>query len=307
MFFVAAVGLGLAAATLGAFAGAYWWPLDLIANFRPQLGVGALVIGLWLLAARWRRIGGVVMLAALVNILLVGWLWIPRPVSVSADADPLRVLSFNILAANENYGDVLGFLRETNADVVFLHESSAPWEEAVATADLGYRIVKTRDQNHIFGTLVLVRGVADVEGFGFTEREARAVEVLLNLDSGKKVALLGVHPVAPVTEFESGLRDAQLNFATRWAASRQEPVVIAGDFNAGPWSYAFRRLEARGDVVDSQRGFGLQPSFPASSNLAFRIAIDHVLVSREIRVVDRRLGPAMGSDHFPVVVDLLIG
>jgi endonuclease/exonuclease/phosphatase (EEP) superfamily protein YafD len=35
-----------------------------------------------------------------------------------------------------------------------------------------------------------------------------------------------------------------------------------------------------------------------------RVPIDHLLHSDTLSVVDRRLGPAMGSDHFPLIVDL---
>jgi endonuclease/exonuclease/phosphatase family metal-dependent hydrolase len=37
-----------------------------------------------------------------------------------------------------------------------------------------------------------------------------------------------------------------------------------------------------------------------------RIPIDHVVVSPEVRVTDRRVGPDVGSDHLPVEATLAI-
>jgi len=37
-----------------------------------------------------------------------------------------------------------------------------------------------------------------------------------------------------------------------------------------------------------------------------RVAIDHCLVSPEIAIRDRHIGPDVGSDHFPVVLDFAL-
>jgi endonuclease/exonuclease/phosphatase (EEP) superfamily protein YafD len=190
---------------------------------------------------------------------------------------------------------------------VFLHESSLPWEEAMIESDLGYRVEKTRDDDLIFGTLVLVRPGAEIRSFGFTTLEPRSVEVHLTTFEGTPVSILAVHPVSPVSERNASLRDAQLRFAANWANDQEGATVIVGDFNAGPWSHAFRELVADTGLRNSQRGFGLQPTFPTSSNVVFRVPIDHLLASPELSVVDRRLGPPLGSDHFPLIVDLAIG
>lgn len=79
---------------------------------------------------------------------------------------------------------------------------------------------------------------------------------------------------------------------------------MVGDFNATPWSYPFRRLMASTDLSNSALGFGLDLSYPADGNPLVRVPIDHLLFSDGLAVVDRRLGPAMGSDHFPLTVDL---
>jgi endonuclease/exonuclease/phosphatase (EEP) superfamily protein YafD len=302
---IALVATVLAGVSLAAFLGGLWWPLDLVSNFRPQMAVVLGVLGLTLVGSRWKRASRFVLAVALINALLVGTLWLPAP--APPEGDRVRVLSFNLLAANDRYDAVVGYIGRSAPDVVFLHEASRPWEEAMAAADLGYEVVKTRDDDHIFGTLVMVKGDATVEGFGYTIREPRSVEVIYTTESGTAVGLLGIHPLAPDTAEFASLRDAQIRFAANWAKDREgEPTVVVGDFNAGPWSHAFRDLLSTGRLVDSEKGFGLQPSFPATVNIVLRVPIDHLLASPDIGVLDRRLGPRLGSDHFPLLVDLVV-
>ena len=99
------------------------------------------------------------------------------------------------------------------------------------------------------------------------------------------------------------LRDAQIRFAAEWAEGRDGAVIVVGDLNATPWSWPFGLLTEAG-LRNSQVGFGLQASFPARSMFVFRVPIDHLLHSDDLMVRDRYLGPALGSDHFPLIVDL---
>ena len=294
----------VAVATVAAFFGEWVWWLDILANFRPQLGVAAIVLGVALIVGRWRRLGVLVIGAGVLNAALVVPLFV-APAVPEVDGTPVRILSFNLFAANDRYDEVIGYLRGVDADIVFLHEASAPWETALEDADLGYEVVRSRAEGLIFGTLVLIRPGATVTTFGFALTEPRAVEVDVPLDDGGILAVLGIHPLAPTTERRAALRDAQLRFAGEWAAARTGPAVVTGDLNAGPWSHAFRQMVQIGGLFDSERGHGLQPSFPTTSNLVLRVPIDHLLYTEGVVVTSRRLGPALGSDHFPLVVDLI--
>jgi endonuclease/exonuclease/phosphatase family metal-dependent hydrolase len=48
---------------------------------------------------------------------------------------------------------------------------------------------------------------------------------------------------------------------------------------------------------------GLQWSWPVGL-WPLALPIDHCLVSEKVEVVDRWMGPDVGSDHYPLVVDV---
>ena len=299
-------GVGLAVVSLAAFAGRWVWWLDVLANFRGQYFVALAVIGLLLMVSRWRRTGYAVLAVAAVNLVVVGPLYIGSPETGDPAAPSLRVMSFNLLSTNESFADVIDYIDATDPDVVLLHEASRPWEIAMKSAGLDYEMIRPRSDELIFGTLVLLRADdPEIVSFGFAETQPRAVSISYRPRGWpEQIAILSTHPLAPTDQERSALRDAQLDFAADWAADREGAFVVVGDYNATPWSWPFRQLMAAADLRNSQVGFGLQPSFPTTSVFLLRVPIDHLVYSNRLLVRDRRLGPAMGSDHFPLVVDL---
>ncbi len=295
-FFAYTVGLLSIVAFLGD-----WWPwFDLVASFRAHLAVALAIAGGLLLRRRWVKTGAVSILFMVINLAVIAPLfWPPSPQGGSVD---LRVMSFNVLSTNANFAETIDYIAEQQPDLVLLHEVSQPWEDALAAAGFDYEITRGRTEGLIFGSLVMAPRGAVVRSYGFARASPRAVEVVL--PSG--VAVLGIHPLAPFPEAETEARQFQFEFAALWALGQDGPRVVVGDFNAGPWSYPFRRLRATTGLLNSQRGYGLELSYPASAHPVLQVSIDHLLHSPDLAVVDRRLGPPMGSDHLPLVVDLSI-
>lgn len=295
----------LAAISIASFAGRWVWWLDVLANFRAQYVVALLVVGLVIAASRWRRTGLGILAVALTNLLFVAPLYVGSPGEPVAGSPDLRVMSLNLLSNNESYNEVIEYIEAAEPDVVLLHESSRPWEVAMDSAGLDYEVVRGRSDELIFGTLVLVRDVVEAVSFGFAEGAARAIALEYQPEGWPvPVRILSSHPLAPTTAERAALRDAQLAFAADWAGDQDGAFLVVGDLNASPWSWPFRRLVAEGSLRNSQIGFGVQATFPADSFSLLRVPIDHLLHSDELRVRDRRLGPALGSDHFALIVDL---
>lgn len=300
---IAAV-LGAIASTVSFF-GWIWWPVDLLANFRAHFAVGLLATGVLLLLSRRRRPGWFVILVGLFNAAVVIPLFIAPLGGSPSLGTSLTVMTFNVNGLNGQHDAVIEYIESQRPDVVFIHEATFVWEDALVAAGLSYRVEPGRRDPLDFGTLALVPEGAEFKTFGFANADPRAVEVVLSV-AGEPVRILGIHPLSPATEERAALRDNQLAFATDWAASGAGRTIVAGDFNATPWSFPVRQMLANGELVNSQRGFGLDLTFPAMANPVTQVAIDHVMYSAGFEVVGRRLGPASGSDHYPVVVDFVL-
>lgn len=95
--------------------------------------------------------------------------------------------------------------------------------------------------------------------------------------------------------------------ASRWAiaGAGNTPVIVAGDFNLPVEStiYAQYWRSYRNAFESTGTGFG----FSKSEGELLRIRIDHVLTSAgEPRATGTWLGPDLGSDHRPVIVDYVL-
>ena len=84
------------------------------------------------------------------------------------------------------------------------------------------------------------------------------------------------------------------------------PLILAGDFNSTPWSYALRGFVARNNL---QRETQALPTFPkrfyyfgAWRNAIPLLPLDHVMTRGGIVVHDLHTGQPTASDHLPVVV-----
>lgn len=81
-----------------------------------------------------------------------------------------------------------------------------------------------------------------------------------------------------------------------------ERLILAGDFNSTPWSFARQREDAALGIERRTRGMFTWPShglpgFPI-------LPIDHIYAGPGWRTVEVTRGPDLGSDHYPVVAIL---
>ena len=173
----------------------------------------------------------------------------------------------------------------------------------------GHRVLEVIARDDNFGLAIVAREssateVVAQERLMFDGVPALAVQLR---HDGRALAVLSLHTLPPISAANSARRDRQLIAASQWA-TRQEAAgtaaVIIGDFNATPFSAAVGPLTNAG-LRDSLAAGGLLAagSWPDLAG-PLRIAIDHCWHDARLVTIDRAIGPALGSDHRPLVVTL---
>ena len=98
-------------------------------------------------------------------------------------------------------------------------------------------------------------------------------------------------------------RDSLFAELATLVAAETTPVIVIGDFNATPWSSAFRTFEGDTGLVNSQRGYGLSATWPTSLPITL-VPLDHMMHSDSLTTITRVVGPDLGSDHMPLTVEV---
>jgi endonuclease/exonuclease/phosphatase (EEP) superfamily protein YafD len=141
-----------------------------------------------------------------------------------------------------------------------------------------------------------------VVDIGNTEVPSIIADIAVNEQT---IHLVGTHPLPPGSPAYARLRNDQLVALANHVHNQKSPVILFGDLNVTPWSPYFADLLKHGGLQDTSQGRGLLGSWPAWLP-GLRIPLDHCLISDPIRVINKQLGPGVGSDHLPVVVELQI-
>ncbi len=265
------------------------------------------LIGCALLRA-WRLCGFTAITLAL-NAAAVAPLFAPvaRPAAEKLAAAPrLRVLTQNVLKQNKQAGLVVDLVRQETPDLFLLLEVNQRWIDAMAPLLDEYphhchELRDTRSGMAVFSKQPLLN--VRFEKLTPADRWTLIAEMP---HAGHTVTVIGLHAYHPHAAAERAWRDDNLHGAAQLASKAPGPVVVMGDLNVTPWTPCFGDLLRESRLQDSLRGFGVQRSWSYRRDWPLLLPIDHVLHSRDMVVLNRRIGPYVGSDHRAVIVDLAL-
>ncbi|MEO8480393.1 MAG: endonuclease/exonuclease/phosphatase family protein [Gemmatimonadota bacterium] len=285
-----------------------WWPL--------------IVLPIFARCGRRERAAATVLTIGVIIFGLQGFqfpLGRAAPATGSAGSATLRLITFNAAIRATAFEQALGLAARDSADVLIVVECPTFRAEAIAryrtigvvrkgevcawqrsNRPLDIRLAERPVQEIGWsGTIGVVRGIDGVAGpIGVVHLRSVRNEMSEFLD---------VSELFGQTDSMAARQEKRIGgsrFASRWLASDASgrPALVVGDFNLVRESAVFRRDWGAWRDAFSAAGLGFGHTWSSSW---YGLRIDHVLTNKSWSVRAVRVGPDLGSDHRPVIADLV--
>lgn len=226
----------------------------------------------------------------------------------------VRVLVANLDYENEDRDRFLAAVRREDPDVVLAIETDGAWLRRLEVLEDTHPHGLREARPEGLGMALYSRlPLGDVRLHELVSAERPSIEARIELPGGTSIRFWGLHPVPPGLETSGGdrksskERDTELIRLARRLAEDEDvrSAIVAGDFNDAAWSPTTRLFKRVSGMRDPRVGRGLYNSYHARW-WPLRYPIDHIFLGDSLRVVTlRRLEP-IGSDHFPMLIEVAL-
>ena len=224
----------------------------------------------------------------------------------ASDTTRIRVVSFNMYKANPDPEAAMDWIIGQDADFVILLEAFQANLPAVVRLKQHYSYSYSCVGSGYCSTLILARQPAkDVwplaSGDPENRRTLSAVSAHFEI-AGRTIPITGVHFDRP---WPLGRQEQYWGELSNAVATVGRRGILAGDFNSAPWTFAMRRLSTGGELRLAAGAVGTWPTDAPAGGL--RLPLDQIYLGPCLDPASVRRGPALGSDHFPIVTDIDVG
>lgn len=285
--------------------------LDLLTHFAPAWLSGALVAmacGLSLAKGLVRRglliLGSSGVLAA--GVLIGPELTRPiRPLIKVPAATQIRLIQFNAWEKNANPERAADWIVAQNPDVVTVEELTPAFQNALVARGLIFN-------KGVSTTAIFSRGLRSRHPFAVPPADWKLLPEFARAsfpapDGGGDFSVVAVHLTWPSLSSQWGQREV---FASLLDLYDKDRLIVAGDFNLTPWSFALRRLDGRLGLERRDRAMATWPAMQWIRGrlvmLPAMLPIDHIYAGSAWRTVRLTRGPRLGSEHYPLIIDLAL-
>ena len=237
-------------------------------------------------------------------------IWHPQsvvvPAGIAQSRPGLKVLLSNVLQFNSDYRGLIDLIDREAPDVCVFMETDEAWQNALERAGEDYPDKIEQIQDNTYGIMVWSKlKVEDAEVRFLVNEDIPSVRADIRLDDGTRFRLIAVHPEPPMPADHTVERDAEIVLVGLEAADLEMPVIVTGDLNDVAWSRTTSRFLRVSKLLDPRIGHGLQNTFHAHYWF-MRWPLDHVFHSDDFSLVRLERLPAYGSDHFPLLCELVL-
>jgi len=305
------LALGAALIVIAAQGGRFSDRLDVLTHFTPiWLCLGAAALVIWVIGGGRRLasptpiLGGVAILGA--ALLMAPELSRPEPGPPPTDGETIKVVQFNLWGRAGRPDGMLEWILAQDADILVLEEAFARSGGVTKALRKQYPYQTTCADPRPCSTVILSR-LEPIRETGLQRQPVMLSGALATYRTARgPFTVIGVHYTWPIPAGPQQQMTRRLAEVVDTLPSGS--TIVAGDFNSTPWSFSLRRQDRR---LGLERRTKALASWPAAAFTRYRIAspfpllpIDHLYAGADWKTVSVKRGPALGSDHYPVVVTL---
>ena len=289
--------------SIAAWLGSATYYFELTSHFRLHyllLALLCMVAFVWAKSWKWVAIS---LLAAGINLPALIPAFLPSAQATDTRAS-LRIVMANVNHSNQHYADFMATALKQKPELIIVLEATPKWAKALKPLETDYPHTVKLPQNSPFGMLLFSKIALDSERvieFGGGKHPSLLVHMTIN---NRKLDIVVTHPVPPINGELFDLRNRQLDDAAALIARIKGARILVGDLNTTQWSPYFSALAKRGALRNGRNGFGVLPTWPTSLP-GLMIPIDHLLVSAEVSVKELSTGDDIGSDHLPLIAEVM--
>lgn len=217
----------------------------------------------------------------------------------------IRLLVANVYQYNRQSRGLFHAIAAFEPDVVLVLEADDWWNRRLAAYRHRYPHHVLHPLNNTYGMLLYSRlEILSAEVLERVTQDVPSIKALIRLRSGHVVEVHCLHPEPPLVGTDAHQRDAELLLVAKETVNSPHPVIVCGDMNDVAWSHTTRLFQRMSGLLDPRIGRGMFSTFDARRWYA-RWPLDHVFHDKRFLVSQLQLGENIGSDHFPIFVELM--
>ncbi|MFG0256023.1 MAG: endonuclease/exonuclease/phosphatase family protein, partial [Rhodopirellula sp. JB053] len=222
------------------------------------------------------------------------------------DPASLRMVVSNVEEENDQFEQWTRVIEDADPDILVALEIDERWVDSVAPILDRYPYQVIEPQKIWYGMMMLSRyRIVDHKVRYLVQEDIPSIDATLQIEDGREIRVIAVHPRPPEPwrGNDATARDAELTIWGQELAEETGPTLIGGDLNDVAWSATTRLFLRTSGMLDPRRGRGFFNTFHAD-HWYCRYPLDHIFHSPHFTVSDIHRLPHIGSDHFPMLIDL---
>ena len=289
---------------------------------RIQIFIASLIglLALLMLIRKWKWQNYLLIAVLLIGLLVNGsylinyTILVPVQVPTAKDLKPsdsqLSLLLTNVKMSNRKAPRLIDLIASIKPDLVLAMEVDEWWDRELKVLEKDYPFSQHTINDVAYGMVLYSKlPLKKVEVDYLHNENVPSFESTIALNNGKNISFHCVHPVPPV-HFEdlpdnAGQEENALKKLGKEVIDRKHPTIVAGDLNDVVWSYVDDLTGTQDILYDVRAGRGFYNSYN-TENVLMKWPLDHVFVTGEFRLKRLERLPNIGSDHFPIFVELVL-